>query len=52
MKGKYAFIEFKDEKDAAVAVVELHNTQLAGQTITVEHTRKNAGGARGGRSGP
>jgi RNA recognition motif-containing protein len=30
MKGKYAFIEFKDEKDAAAAVVELHNTQFAG----------------------
>ncbi len=26
MKGKYAFIDFKHEKDAAAAVVEMNNT--------------------------
>jgi RNA recognition motif-containing protein len=52
MKGKYAFIDFKDVKDAAAAVQELHNTQFAGQTLTVERTRRNGGGPRGGRSGP
>jgi RNA recognition motif-containing protein len=30
MKGKYAFVDFKDVKDAEAAVKNLHNTSFAG----------------------
>lgn len=51
MKGRYAFIDFKDVKDAQTAVQELHMTHFAGNTLIVENTKKNGGGPReGGRA--
>jgi len=51
MKGKYAFLDFRDLKDAELAVKEMNNQMFMGTKVVVEHVRKDRGG-RGSRAGP
>jgi len=44
-----AFVEFKDRDSAEKAVSELHESDLGGQTITVEFAKAPRGQTKGGR---
>jgi len=50
MKGKYAFIDYRESKDALEAVQKMNGTTLADAPIVVEVTRPKGDGPR--RSGP
>ncbi len=40
-KGSFAFVEFKDERDAEEAINTLNQKDLGGQKIAVEWSRKS-----------
>ena len=40
-KGSFAFVEFKDEKDAEEAINSLNSKDFGGQKIAVEWSRKS-----------
>lgn len=40
-KGNYAFVEYKDEKDAESALKELHDKDIGGQRISVQWSKKS-----------
>ncbi|CDW81439.1 serine arginine-rich splicing factor rs2z32-like isoform 1 [Stylonychia lemnae] len=41
LKGSYAFVEFKDERDAEDAIADLNNKELGGQKIAIEWSKKS-----------
>jgi RNA recognition motif-containing protein len=41
LKGSFAFVEFKDERDAEDALSDLNNKSLAGQKIAIEWSKKS-----------
>jgi RNA recognition motif-containing protein len=49
MKGRYAFVDYKDVQSAKAAVQAMHGQDYKGEKLTVEHTKKRDPGARGGR---
>lgn len=40
-KGSFAFIEYKDERDAEEAINQLNSKDMGGQKIAVEWSRKS-----------
>eukprot|EP00347_Sterkiella_histriomuscorum_P000317 403376343 len=40
-KGSYAFIEFKDERDAEDALTELNGREFSGQRLAIEWSKKS-----------
>lgn len=40
MKGRYAFIDFKDVDGAKAAVLAMNGVDFKGEKLTVEHTKK------------
>ena len=40
-KGSFAFVEFKDERDAEEAISRLNSKDIGGQKIAVEWSRKS-----------
>lgn len=41
VQGSFAFIEFKEEKDAEDAITELNNKNLGGSKIAIEWSKKS-----------
>ena len=58
MKGKYAFIDYREIKDAEAAVIAMNESNFKGHQIVVQHVKKDSRGGgrkdapRGGASGP
>lgn len=42
MKGRYAFVEFQNEKDADNAIKENQGVKLQGYELKIEHTSKHS----------